>query len=101
MDIAYITHVTGLASLAVVLVHQFLKWKVIPVSFANRHPVPTLVGLSSIASAVVVWQNRVAEPAAWTDWLMLVATITVVSAIVYNMVVGKSHEVKSTEGTGE
>lgn len=94
MDFSYII---GLSSLAVVAVQQLLKLKFVPVSFANRHPVPTNIGLSIVAALVAIWQDKLVEPTTWTGWVVLVAKIAVVAAIVYNQLIGKSQELKSLE----
>ena len=94
----FLTHTTALAALAVVLVQQILKLKVVPVKIANDHPVPVLIGLSALASAIVVWTNRLVTPVAWTDWLLLGTTIAVVAAIVYNMIIKNWSALRSMEG---
>ena len=98
----YFTHVTILAGLAVLAVQQILKLKVVPVAFANRYPVPTNIILSIIASIVVVWRDIVnLPPDAWTDWVILVATISVVAAITYNNTLGRWEQLRSIEGEGK
>jgi hypothetical protein len=95
----YFTHVTALAALAVVAVQEILKLKIIPISIANRYPVPTLILLSMIASLGVVWQTTL-MPVAWTDWVLLVSTVAVVAAIVYNMTFKNWAQLKAMEGEG-
>lgn len=97
----FFVHSTALASLAVVAVQQILKLKFIPWGFVNRHPVPGLILLSAAASAIVVWTNRLATPVAWTDWLLLGATIAVVAAIVYNNTLKNWGALRAMEGEGD
>jgi len=99
MEFAGITHVAGLAALAVVAAQQILKLNAVPLSFANDHPVPTNIVLSLLAAFVAVWQDAVAQPTTIAGWIAFVATISVVAAIVYNQLIGKSHEIKALEGS--
>lgn len=101
MDVAFFTHTVALAALAVVAIQQVLKLKVIPIAFANRYPVPTLILLSIGASIFVVWQSAVAMPTRWTDWLLLVATTAVVAAITYNNTIKNWVQLRSLEGEGK
>jgi hypothetical protein len=94
----YFTHVTALAALAVVAVHEILKLKVIPTTVANKYPVPTNILLSVIAALIVVWQSNVTKPMVWTGWVTLVATISVVAAVVYNQLLAKWTDLRSMEG---
>lgn len=97
MEIDVFAEVAGLSALAVVAVQQILKLKVVPVSFANKFPVLTNVVLSLVAACVVAWQTRV-TPQTVTDWILLVATISVVAAIVYNQTLANSDAVQELEG---
>lgn len=94
----FFNHVTIVAGLAVMGVHQLLKLKFIPVTFANKYPVPTAIVLSIVASIIAVWQNLVAHPVAWTDWLVLTVTVLLVAAITYNMTIRNWTELKEMEG---
>lgn len=94
----YLNHVPVLAGLAVLVIHQILKLKFIPLTFANRYPVPTLIILSILASMVAVWQNQISSPHGWTDWIQLVATITVVAAVTYNMTIKNWADLRAMEG---
>jgi hypothetical protein len=78
------SEITALAALAVVAVQQILKLNVIPVYFANKYPVITNIVLSIIASIVVQYQTAV-NLVGWTDWVVYIATVSVVAAIAYNM----------------
>lgn len=89
----YFAEVTALASLAVVVVHQILKLNVVPVYFANKYPVLTNIVLSVIASVVVQWQTAINLKDVG-DWLTYIGTVSVVSAIVYNMTLRNSEAVK-------
>jgi hypothetical protein len=93
----FYTKVTALSALAVVVVQQILKLKFIPIGFANRYPVPTLLLLSLVAAVVAAWQDFVA-PIVWTDWVQLIATIAVVAAITYNMTLRNWVELRQMEG---
>lgn len=101
MDLAFFTQATALAAIAVVVVQQILKLKFIPVSFANKYPVPTNIVLSVVAAVVAVWQANIVQPIVWTDWVALVVTIAVVAAIVYNNLLRNWTELRATEGTAE
>lgn len=94
----YLNHVGVLAGLAVLLVQQILKLKFIPIAFANRYPVPTNIILSFIAAIVVVWQANVKAPVAWTGWIQLIATISLVAAFSYNMTLRNWPELRAVEG---
>lgn len=94
----YLNHVVVLGGLAVVLVQQILKSKIVPLQVANKYPVPTSIILSAITGFAVVWQDAMAQPAAWTDWVQLVATITLVAAFSYNMTLKNWKELRATEG---
>lgn len=93
----YFTNISALAALAVVAVQQILKLKFIPVAFANRYPVPTLILLSIVAAIIAVWQTPV-NPQSWTDWVLLVSTIGVVAAITYNMTLRNWSQLREMEG---
>lgn len=97
MEIEFFTRVAGLSALAVVAVQQILKLKFIPMAFANKYPVPTNILLSLVAAIIVVWQTAL-TPAVWTDWVVLVATISVVAAVVYNQLISKWTELREMEG---
>jgi len=94
----FLNHTVVLAGLAVLLVQQILKLKAIPLKFANRYPVPTLIVLSTVASFVAVWQDQVATPKGWTYWLQLIATVAIVAAITYNMTIKNWSELREMEG---
>lgn len=93
----FFTHVTALAALAVVAVQQLLKLKFVPVSFANKYPVPVNICLSIIAAVIAHSQDFV-KPNAWTDWVLLCASISVVAAIVYNNTLRHWVQLRETEG---
>lgn len=95
----FLTQATLLAALAVVGVQQFLKLRIIPLGFANKYPVPTLIVLAVIAAAIVVLQQGVVITA-WTDWLILVASIAVIAALTYRTTLRDWQELRSLEGTG-
>jgi hypothetical protein len=77
------TQVTALAALAVVAVQQILKLNVVPVYFANKYPVVTNIVLSIIASIIVQYQTAV-NLVGWVQWVVYIATVSVVAAITYN-----------------
>lgn len=97
MEIEFFTHIAGLSALAVVGLQQILKLNFIPVTFANKYPVPTNILLSLLVSVFVVWQTSL-EPETWTEWTLLVATVSVVAAIVYNNTLRHWPELKAMEG---
>lgn len=90
----FFSEVTALAALAVVAVQQILKLNVVPVYFANKYPVLTNVVLSTIAAVVVTWQTALSL-VGWVDWVVYVATVSVLSAITYNMTLRNSSGVKA------
>lgn len=97
MEFGLVARVAALSGLAVLAVEQILKLKVVPTSFANRYPVLTNVGLSVVASCIAVWQDFV-QPVVWTDWVLLVSTVAVVAAVVYNNTIRNAPEIKKLEG---
>jgi len=82
----YFEIVTGLAALAVVVVQQILKLNVVPVYFANNHPVITNVVLSIIASVVVSWKTALTF-VHWYQWAAYVGLVAVVAAMTYNVTI--------------
>lgn len=90
----YFAQITALAALSVVAVQQILKLNVIPVYFANKHPVLTNLALSAIASVIVTWQTAI-NLVQWTEWVVYIATVSVLAAITYNMTLRNSAEVQS------
>lgn len=96
----YFAQVTALAALAVVAVQQILKLNIVPVYFANKYPVLTNVVLSIIASVIVQWQTAV-NLVSWVDWLLYVATISVVAAVTYNMTLRNEDSLQSISNKTE
>lgn len=93
-------HAVVLSALSVVLLHQILKS--IPSYFtnlANKYPVPALIVLSVGTSAFVVWRGVITAPKAWTDWVILVATVAVTAAITYITTVKNWQQVRALEKT--
>lgn len=97
MDFTLLTHATALASLAVVLIHQILKWQYFPVSFANKYPVPTLLALSVGAAIVVVWRGGV-QVHSWTDFVLEASTVAVVAALTYITTIKNWTALRASEG---
>jgi len=93
-----LTYITGLAAVGVVAAQQLLKLKFIPVTFANRYPVPTNILLSIVAAVIAVWKSNVVQPTVWTGWVSLVATIAVLAAIIYNQLIKHWTELRDMEG---
>lgn len=85
---------TALAALAVVAVQQILKLNVIPLYFANKYPVLTNVVLSALAAVIVTWQT-VVNLHTVADWIVEIATISVIAAITYNMTLKNSDSVQA------
>lgn len=96
----WFNHVSVLVALAVMVLQQILTLKVVPNGFANRYPVPTLIALSTVASIVAVWMDKIPTPQAWTDWVLLVVTIGVTAAVVYNSTIRNWAQLRSMEGEG-
>lgn len=96
----FFTEATLLSALAVVAVQQVLKLRIIPLGFANKYPVPTLILLSLGAAAFVVIQQGVVITD-WVDWVVLTATIAVIAALTYRTTLRDWQELRSLEGTGK
>lgn len=92
----FFSHITLLSALAVVLIQQILKLNVVPSVFANKYPVLTNILLSIVTSIVEVWRTSV-QPHAWTDWILLVATTSVVAAITYNATIRNWNQLREME----
>lgn len=96
----YFAEITALAALAVVAVQQILKLNVIPVYFANKYPVFTNIFLSAVASVVVTWKTAVALVTP-TEWVVYVATVSVLAAITYNMTLRNSAAIQKISSKTE
>lgn len=94
----FFNNVTVLTGLAVMVIQQLLTLKAVPIAFANRYPVPTLLVLSTVASIVAVIMNKQATPVSWTDWVLLVSSIGVTAAIVYNSTIRNWSQLRDMEG---
>lgn len=90
----YFAQITALAALAVVAVQQVLKLNVVPVYFANKYPVFTNIALSIIASVVVTYKTAI-NLVNWQQWVVYVATVSVLAAITYNMTLRNSVHVQN------
>lgn len=97
MEWSFIAQAVGLAAIAVVIVQQILKSKVIPIYFANKYPQLTNIILSGIAAVVVVWQTGIILPVTIWEWIAYVGLISVVAAITYNNLVQNWSGVRATE----
>lgn len=98
MDIlsAVYLHAVAFSALAVVVIQQVLKLKLIPLKFANKYPVPTVILLSLGASVLVVIKT-VVQPQSWIDWAVLVGTIAVTAALTYNTTLKHWTELRDLE----
>lgn len=92
----FLTNATLLAALAVVVVQQVLKLNAIPGTFANRWPVPTNIVLSVLA-AVYVDRKDLVVAHTWTQWIGLVATVSIAAAITYNMTIKNWTQLRAME----
>jgi hypothetical protein len=93
----FINHITVLLGLAVLASQQVLK--LIPMgftAFANKYPVLTNIAISIIATAMAAVTNHY-NPHSWTAWIGAVATCSLVAALLYNQLIGRSPVVKSLE----
>lgn len=97
----FFNHVTVLGGLAVMVLQQILTLKVVPVAFANRYPVPTLIVLSTIAAIGAVLLDKIPTPVAWTDWILLTVTIGITAAFVYNHTIRNWVQLRALEGEGK
>jgi len=93
----WFNHVTILVALAVMVIQEIMTLKVVPNGFANKYPVPTLIILSTVASIVAVWMNKIPTPTAWTDWVLLVVTVGVTAAVVYNHTISNWSQLRAME----
>lgn len=98
MEWEFLAHAVGLSALAVVVVQQILKSKLIPTGFANRYPVPTNIILSVLASIVVLWNQLPAMTRDPLAWAVFVTTVAVVAAITYNNLLRPWTQLRETEG---
>tara|TARA_B100001250_G_C19069188_1_gene473537 strand:+ start:159 stop:455 length:297 start_codon:yes stop_codon:yes gene_type:complete len=96
----FFAEITALAALAVVVVQQILKLDVIPLYFANKYPLVTNVLLSAVASVVVTWQTALSLTSVWA-WLAYIGTLSVLSAVVYNMTLRNSEGVQRVSSKTE
>lgn len=94
----YLNHVVVLGGLAVLIVQEIIKLKFVPVQFANKYPVPTNIILSVLTAVVVVWKDNLANPRSWTNWVQLVASISLVAAFAYNMTIKHWQDLRAMEG---
>lgn len=100
MEVQFFVQTAAFAAVGVVIVQQILKLKFIPVGFANKYPVPTNIALSLIAALLAVWNENIVQPITWGGWLVLVTTIAVTAAIIYNQLLKNWEELRATEGKG-
>jgi hypothetical protein len=96
----FFSEVTALAALSVVAVQQILKLNVVPIYFANKYPILTNIVLSAIAAVVVTWQTAV-QLIGVIDWIVYVATVSVLAAITYNMTLRNSETVQRVSNKTE
>lgn len=80
----------------VLLVQEILKLKIVPISFANRYPVPTNILLSIVATLFLV-------PVEWSfdnlgHLAVQIGTVAVTAAIAYNQLLRNWSELKASEG---
>lgn len=92
-------HAVALSALAVVAIQQILKLNLVPLAFANKYPVPTLIILSVVASIVTVVTTPLVIQS-WTDWLVLASTIAVTAALTYRTTLKNWAELRALEGDG-
>lgn len=101
MEVDLFVKLAGLAALAVTVVEEILKLKIIPFAFANRYPVPTNILLSLAAAGIVAWNQAEVRPDVWTDWVLFVGAVSVVAAVTYNMLFDKWKQLRAMEGSGK
>lgn len=95
----FLTEAAVQAAAAVLLVQTILRLKVVPLAFANRHPVPTNIVLSLIATIGIVRPALVFTN--WVDLVLQVAVIAVISALTYNQLLGRSKELQAVSGESD
>lgn len=93
-------HAVALSALAIVAIQQILKLNLVPLAFANKYPVPTLILLSVGASIVTVLTTPI-NPHSWTDWLVLGGTIAVTAALTYRTTLKNWTQLRALEGEGK
>lgn len=96
----FVTHVTLLAAVGVAGLHELLKLNIVPLSFPNKHPVPTNIILSVLAAIFAARQDLLV-PHSWTDWVGVVGTVAIVAAVIYNQLLGQWAQLKAMEGPGK
>ena len=98
LELEYFMTISLVSGLAVSVVQEILKLKIIPLSFANRYPVPTNIVLSVIASIVAISQHGVLELASWLELASTAGFTAVVAAITYNNLMRNWTQLQSIEG---
>ena len=88
------------AGLAVTLVLQVLKLKIIPVAIANRYPVVVNILLSIIAAIFVIPSNEW-HFHHWWEIVTQVGVIAVIAALTYNQLLARWTELRELEGKGK
>lgn len=97
----YLNQVGVLTGLAVLALEQILKLKLVPISIANKYPIPVLILLSIGAAIVVSTADLIKDPSSVGEWVLLVATIGLVAAFTYNHTFRNWKELRKTEGSTE
>lgn len=95
------------AGFAVAVIQQILKSNFIPVTFANRYPVPTNIVLSIVASVVVMWSQAVEAfnqalalgftVSTLTSLAVVAGSIGLIASITYNNMLDKWPWIKRNE----
>jgi hypothetical protein len=93
-----LTQASVVAAMAVLLIQQILKSKLIPVFFANKYPVETNIFLSVLATIVTFnWVNIDLTAGNWVLIARTLLTISIGAALSYNQLFAKSKVIQNTE----
>ena len=98
MELEFFATVAVVSGFAVTIVQQILKSKIVPMSFANKYPVPTNIVLSVIASVVALYTQNALSVSSWLEIAATCGTVAVVAAVTYNQLLANWSELKETEG---
>lgn len=100
MQSDYFTQVVVLSGMAVLVIQQILKFNFIPVAFANRYPVPTVILLSIVASIIAAWTTSI-SPQNPMQWVSFAGLILLTATVTYNSTIKNWSQLRSAEGDGK
>lgn len=89
---------TILTGIAVMVVQQVLKLRAIPVSFANRYPVFTVIVLSILGTILAFVVTPLAMPVTIGGWIVSVVLVLLVAAGTYTVTLKNWADLRAMEG---